>query len=98
MRALFRSAHFAGSYPAFDIKRAPGLQAYGRMLIVIPRKVGNAPQRNLIRRRLKSIFYEEKLYEQPYDWLLFIKPTATAIDFQTLKQYLLAAMPLSHDA
>src|SRR5947208_1957156 len=98
MRALFRSARFVGSYPSFDVKKAPRLQSYGRMLIVIPRKVGNAPQRNLIRRRLKSIFYEEKLYEKPYDWLLFIKPLATTIDFQTLKQYLLTVMAAPHDA
>ena len=32
---------------------------FGRVLIVASLKVGNAPQRNLLRRRLKSIVYEE---------------------------------------
>ena len=40
-------------------------QPYAKILIVTPKKIGSAPVRNLLKRRLKSIFYEEKLYERP---------------------------------
>jgi len=59
--------------PPFDIRIAPRQQSIGRLLIITPRTSGNAPERNLFKRRAKSIFYTEKLYELPFDWILFAK-------------------------
>ncbi len=36
----------------------------GKILIVTSRKTGNAPERNLFRRRLKAIFREHKFYKK----------------------------------
>ena len=35
-----------------------------KILVITPKKIGTAPQRNLLRRRLKALFYEQKLYER----------------------------------
>ena len=53
-----------------------------------PRRSGNAPQRNLIRRRLKAIFYEEKLYQGPYDCIIFVTQEAVKTPFPALRELL----------
>lgn len=55
------------------------------MLAVIPAKIANAHLRNYIRRRLKAIFYEEKLYTQGYDFIIICKTPSLHIPFQKLK-------------
>ena len=70
---------------------APRQQNFGRVLIVTSRKVGNAPQRNLLRRRIKAIFYEKKLYDGPFDWVIIMQKKATALSFDQLKTIILNA-------
>jgi ribonuclease P protein component len=65
---------------------APRAKSFGRILIVTPRRAGNAPARNLIRRRLKALFYEEKWYESSYDFAFIIRAPATHYSFQQLKE------------
>ena len=80
-----------------DIKALPIKRAFAKILIVTPKKIGSAPQRNLIKRRIKSLFYEEKLYERSHDFAVFCKKGSTKLSFQELKQHLLtcsAAVPL----
>lgn len=59
---------------------------YGRLLVVTPRAVGTAPQRNKIRRRLKAIFYENKLFERPFDYAIIIRKEATQLPFDSLEE------------
>jgi len=67
------------------ILSAPRQLEYARILIVIPKKVGNAPERNKIRRQIKSIFYEEKFFELLFDYaIIFYKPTLE-LSFNELK-------------
>lgn len=68
------------------ILKAPQARIKGRILIIIPKKAGKANLRNQIRRRLKSIFYEEKLYEQPYDWIVLVNKEACGNSFSELKK------------
>ena len=71
---------------------APELQLpVGRMLIVIPRRVGNACTRNLIRRRLKSIYLQENLSSQGLITALFVYPEAKSLKFEELKAFLTTA-------
>ena len=58
--------------------------------------MGNAPERNLMRRRLKSIFYEQKLYERPYDLLIFVTHPALAIRFAYLQELVVRAVHEEH--
>lgn len=64
-------------------------ESIAKMLLVVPKKVGSAPKRNLIRRRIKSIFYQEKLYLLPYDFIIIIKKEILNLTFQKLKDLFL---------
>lgn len=72
---------------------APRQGEFGRVLIIASRKVGNAPERNLIRRRIKSIFYEEKLYDRPYDCVIIAQKMINELSFAQLKEVILNAYP-----
>lgn len=63
----------------------------GRVLVIASRKVGNAPERNLIRRRIKAIFYEEKLYSLNFDCVVIAYSKIVSLPFDQLKSILLSA-------
>jgi ribonuclease P protein component len=58
---------------------------FARVLIIISKNVGNAPERNLLRRRIKSIFYEEKLFETPCDYAIILYKPVKELSFDDLK-------------
>ena len=66
---------------------------FGRVLIIASRKVGNAPERNLIRRRIKSIFYEEKLFALNFDCVVIVYKKMVTLPFDQLKSLLLSVYP-----
>ena len=92
IKQTFKKARYSYSSPELDIKISPQTDNLGKLLIVIPKKVGNAPARNLIRRRLKSIFYENEIYKQPYNFLVFCKPNILSLEYQNLKDRLLSSI------
>ena len=89
--SLKKNARVALRDAACTILVAPQLGKTGRILIVLPKKVGSAPERNLLQRQLKSIYYEETLYQRNHDWIIIVKPGATALSFSHLKELLLNA-------
>lgn len=74
---------------AFTFLIAPTDQDFGKILVVASRKYGNAPQRNLLKRRFKAIFWEEKLYEKRIDLAVIARPAGKTYDFEKLKALLL---------
>ena len=88
---LFATVRRRVKNPTLDILLGPRQKDFGRILIIASRKVGNAPERNKIRGRLKSIFYEEKLYETPYDCIVIVKKGAVSLTFAALKKLLYSA-------
>lgn len=88
-RECFNKARKALSSSGLTILIAPAAKQTGRILVVIPRRVGNAPQRNKLRRQLKALFYEEKLFEYPYDCIVLLRPEARVLTFAQLKELLL---------
>lgn len=88
----FAQAERVAHNPYITILRAPRQKEFGHILIIASRKIGNAPQRNKLRRQLKSIFYEEKLYELPYNCIIITRPGATEISFDQLKEMLVKAL------
>lgn len=88
---LFKEARLVHRQPELDIrllKKNTEASLPGRLLVITPKKVGSAPQRNLIRRRLKSLFYEEGLYKIPADLLIYCKKGSTDLSFAKLKNIL----------
>jgi ribonuclease P protein component len=62
-------------------------QTHGKLLIVTSRRSGKAHKRNKIRRQIKSIFYEEKLYEKPAISVLIVYKEAMELDFEKIKDF-----------
>lgn len=89
---LFKATIARYKIQGLDIRLAPKFLSQARILIVTPRACGNAPKRNRIRRRIKSIFYEEKYYEQAYDWIILIRKEAILLEFDQLKALMAKAL------
>jgi ribonuclease P protein component len=62
--------------------------SHGKFLIIVPRTTGKASKRNRIRRQVKSIFFNNKLYEQNKIFILVIYKEALELSFQELEKFL----------
>jgi len=82
---LLRKGRKIYQAPELDVRVIPSKSDIGRILIIIPKKVGSAPKRNKIRRRLKAIFYAYRLYTYKYDWAWFIKPAGAHLSYHELR-------------
>ncbi len=91
---LFQSSRRALKHPALTIALAPRQKNFGRILIIASRKVGNAPERNNVRRQIKSIFYEEQLFNREFDCIIIVHKQAVSLRFEELKELLLQAYKL----
>lgn len=92
---LIRSAKLIHRQPELDIRslsRVPeSVPLPGRILIITPRKIGTAPERNRIRRRCKALFREEKIFSHGLDFLIYCRKGSADLSFQQLKTILLEA-------
>ena len=64
----------------------------GKLLVITPKKSGNAPERNLFRRRVKAIFFEEKLCEKQQDWIFIAKSNISKVTFEKLQTTVLRVL------
>ena len=88
---LFKNARRVVRHPGIHILVAPASKPTGRILVVTPKKIGNAPTRNRIRRRFKALFHEDKLFEQGKDCIIVVKKEGTLLPVAELKTLLLQA-------
>lgn len=91
IQKLLKSARRVIKHPSLHILLAPSTSSYGRLLIIIPRKIGNAPMRNKIRRRLKALFYQHELYKKGTDCVIILKKSERILNFSELKKILFMA-------
>lgn len=92
VRNLFKNSRTKVREHGIDVRLTKqSLAAYGRVLIVIPRTFGNAVKRNLMRRRVKSVFYQEKLFLKGFDSIVLINNRAAALSFIQVQDILLTA-------
>lgn len=91
IKALFLCAKRVLRQPGLDILLGPSTSPTGRLVVVTARLVGTAPERNKIRRRLKAIFYENRLFEQPFDCIVIVKTGGAELSFAQLTEVMLKA-------
>lgn len=89
---LYKETRPVLKHDGFTLLQTPRMGEFARILIVISKKVGNAPTRNKLRRQIKSIFYEEKLFQKDHDWVIIVRKPATLLSFEQLKAILVKAM------
>lgn len=92
VRHVFQSTKLKKKIQGLELFLAPSLLTIGRILVVTPRKSGNAPQRNLIRRRLKSIFYELGYTKKPVNCIIIVRKEGIDLSFARLKEIMHDAM------
>jgi ribonuclease P protein component len=88
---FFATARRIVSHPGLTILVAPRQKDFARILIIASRKVGNAPFRNKIRRQMKAVFYENKLYNQEFDCALIARKEIAHLTFSQRTAFLLQA-------
>lgn len=84
-----KSAKIVCKEGGLKLLQAPATKDFGKLLVIIPKKSGKAFERNLIKRRLKAIFYEEKLFEKPLVYIIIVYKAAMDLNFQDLKKILI---------
>ncbi len=70
------------------ILSAPATKDFGLILIIVSKKIGSAPVRNLLRRRVKHIFYENKLYDYKRDIIFIARKDVVTLSFDELANLL----------
>ena len=71
---------------------------HGKLLVITPRAAGNAVKRNLMRRRIKSIYYQQKLYQNLNYHILIVYKEAVLIPYKDLEAFLISAIRVeSHE-
>jgi ribonuclease P protein component len=89
---LFKNASRIVKASELTILIVPTSGPYGKLLVITPRAVGNAPTRNRIRRQIKSIFLEQALFSKGFNWIFIIKSGHGKIDFDRLKELIQQAV------
>lgn len=81
---FFRHARRILRHPAFDILIAPRIAQTPKLMVVTPRRIGNAPDRNKARRRIKALFHEVQPLSDQYDCALVLKKPAIKLSYAEL--------------
>ncbi len=89
---LWKKVHPVLKHDGFLLLKAPRHGEFGRILIVIAKHVGNAPERNKKRRQIKALFYENNIYQKEFDWIIVLKKPILLLNFQELSELLLPIM------
>ncbi len=90
---LFKLSHRIFHTKQATILAAPRTKEYARLLIITSHRSGGAVERNLLRRRLRHIFYQEKLFDLlRFDIIFIAKKPITTLTFAELKEVFLTAV------
>ena len=71
------------------------VSCHGKLLIIVPRRAGKAHKRNLLRRRMRSVFYEHELFKKPVTSILIVGPQAMELSFEQLRDFLIGHLDSS---
>lgn len=85
---LFERVKRIGGNQALTLLATKSISSTGKLLLVVSRKVGNAPERNKIRRRLKHLFYEKEWYMLGHDFIIIVHKKGVICSYDTFFSYL----------
>jgi len=91
IQQLLAKAKRVARLAACDILMAPAEKEPGRLLVVTSRRIGTAPQRNTVRRRLKAIFRTYRFDQAGYDCAVIVKTPGVDLSSANLVELLKAA-------
>lgn len=92
---LFKQARRIYKSRELDVLSYPKSKAFARLLIITPKRIGNAPQRNKVKRRLRAIFYENQLFNGTTDLIAIVKKDGINLPFEELAQRIIPCASLS---
>ena len=81
----------------WDVLVAPKQGSHARILIVVSRTLGTAPERNLIKRHIKHLFLELGWHELPCAIVLIVKRPAMKFSFEELHKKLSSVLSLINE-
>ena len=88
IKKAFKKAKLKTKKLGFKLLQASTDKNHGKILVITPRRSGPAYKRNLIRRRVKEIFYREKLYKDCVISILIVEKKAMELNFEEIKKFL----------
>lgn len=84
---IFKQARRYLRHSGLDILLHPAAGP-ASLLVITPKAIGNSPERNKVRRRLKAIFYEANLNASGFDCIIIIKKPGINLSYDFLKELL----------
>lgn len=95
----FSNASCVNRRPGIKLLQAPAPAdlSFGKLLVIIPGKSGNATVRNKFRRQAQSIFYEEHLYTKCALSILYVHQQGLELTFDELKKFLCRGFSGTHE-
>ncbi len=94
---LFQHAQAVYKSKEFVILTSPCILSYGRVLPITSRKVGNAPERNKLRRQTRAIFYQNQLFTYNFDAVIIFKSAAKDLSFSDLQTIIIKSVHRSSE-
>ncbi len=94
---MFKTASRVFRHPAFDVLAEPvgppsasrgtnfSPESQGRLVVVTPGHIGNAVQRNKIRRRLKALFAKHQVAPMGKDLIIVAKKPSVSLEFEKVE-------------
>lgn len=81
---FFKQARRVLQNPALDGLIAPRVSEQPKLLVVTAARIGNASDRNKVRRRIKALFHEFPLVDSSYDVAFIMKKPGIKLSFREL--------------
>ncbi len=85
IQSLFKRSTMRVRSSGLKIMTAACTSDSSRLLLIASAKTGNSPVRNLFKRRLRSIFREDRFVFRGVDFIVIADKTGVGLSFENLK-------------
>lgn len=92
IKEVFKKARRIVKHSGLDILVAPKSTTPAHLFIITPGHIGNAIQRNKIRRRIKAIFQNLVGIKQTFNCIIIVKKEGSALSYDQLQTIIMEAL------